>query len=302
MLTDGTIRRAPKVLLHDHLDGGLRPTTIVDLAAEFGYDGLPDDRSDRPRGLDPAGRRPQVARAVPRDVRPHGRGPPGARRDHPRGRRVRRGPRRRRRRLRRGALRARAVDRARPDARRGRRRRTSRVSGSGMERAAAAGRPIVMKMLVTAMRQAARSVEVAECAVRSAGRGRRRLRHRRPGDGLSARPATSTRSTSSATRTSTSRSTPARVSGCPRSGRRSSSCGAERLGHGVRIVDDITPEPDGSVRLGRLAAFVRDRRVPLEMCPTSNVHTGAVATPRRPPDRPVAPPPLPGDRRTPTTG
>ena len=34
--------------------------------------------------------------------------------------------------------------------------------------------------------------------------------------------------------------------------------------------------PDGSVELGRLAAFVRDRRVPLEMCPTSNVHTGAV--------------------------
>src|SRR6187549_1429012 len=43
-------------------------------------------------------------------------------------------------------------------------------------------------------------------------------------------------------------------------------CGAERLGHGVRIVDDITVRDDGSVELGRLAAFVRDRRVPLEMC------------------------------------
>ena len=52
-------------------------------------------------------------------------------------------------------------------------------------------------------------------------------------------------------------------------------CGAERLGHGVRIVDDINVRDDGSVELGRLAAFVRDRRVPLEMCPTSNVHTGA---------------------------
>ena len=52
-------------------------------------------------------------------------------------------------------------------------------------------------------------------------------------------------------------------------------CGAERLGHGVRIVDDITVRDDGSVELGRLAAFVRDRRVPLEMCPTSNVHTAA---------------------------
>src|SRR6185312_7476313 len=52
-------------------------------------------------------------------------------------------------------------------------------------------------------------------------------------------------------------------------------CGAERLGHGVRIVDDIAVHDDGSVALGRLAAYVRDRRVPLEMCPTSNVHTGA---------------------------
>jgi adenosine deaminase len=53
-------------------------------------------------------------------------------------------------------------------------------------------------------------------------------------------------------------------------------CGAERLGHGVRIADDITVQPDGHVRLGRLAAYIRDTRVPLEMCPTSNVHTGAV--------------------------
>ena len=53
-------------------------------------------------------------------------------------------------------------------------------------------------------------------------------------------------------------------------------CGAERLGHGVRIVDDIEAS-DGAEELGRLAAFVRDRRMPLEMCPTSNVHTGAAA-------------------------
>ena len=36
--------------------------------------------------------------------------------------------------------------------------------------------------------------------------------------------------------------------------------------------------PDGTYSLGRLAAFVRDRRVPLEMCPTSNVHSGAAAS------------------------
>jgi adenosine deaminase len=54
-------------------------------------------------------------------------------------------------------------------------------------------------------------------------------------------------------------------------------CGAERLGHGVRIVDDITTNADSEAHLGRLASFVRDRRIPLELCPTSNVHTGAAA-------------------------
>ncbi len=51
-------------------------------------------------------------------------------------------------------------------------------------------------------------------------------------------------------------------------------CGAERLGHGIRIVDDI--DRSGSEPgLGDLAAYVRDRRIPLEICPTSNVHSGA---------------------------
>lgn len=40
--TSEQILRAPKVLLHDHLDGGLRPTTIVELARENGYEGLPE--------------------------------------------------------------------------------------------------------------------------------------------------------------------------------------------------------------------------------------------------------------------
>ena len=55
-------------------------------------------------------------------------------------------------------------------------------------------------------------------------------------------------------------------------------CGAERLGHGVRIVDDIKVDDDGSIHLGRLASFVRDRRIPLEMCPSSNVQTGAASS------------------------
>jgi len=53
-------------------------------------------------------------------------------------------------------------------------------------------------------------------------------------------------------------------------------CGADRLGHGVRIVDDISGGRDGNpVKLGRLANYVRDKRIPLEMCPSSNVQTGA---------------------------
>jgi adenosine deaminase len=55
-------------------------------------------------------------------------------------------------------------------------------------------------------------------------------------------------------------------------------CGADRLGHGVRIIDDITVDDDGQAHLGRLAAYVRDKRIPLELAPASNVQTGAAAS------------------------
>lgn len=55
-------------------------------------------------------------------------------------------------------------------------------------------------------------------------------------------------------------------------------CGTERLGHGVRIIDDVTVNSDDSIMLGDLAAYVRDRRIPLELCPKSNVDTGAAAS------------------------
>lgn len=51
-------------------------------------------------------------------------------------------------------------------------------------------------------------------------------------------------------------------------------CGAKRIGYGVRLVDDLA-EPGGRVHLGRLAAHVRDAGIPLELCPSSNVQTGA---------------------------
>ncbi|CAL9600617.1 Adenosine deaminase [Streptomyces sp. enrichment culture] len=53
-------------------------------------------------------------------------------------------------------------------------------------------------------------------------------------------------------------------------------CGAQRIGHGVRITDDIPDLEAG--KLGRLASWVRDRRIALEMCPTSNLQTGAATS------------------------
>lgn len=46
----------------------------------------------------------------------------------------------------------------------------------------------------------------------------------------------------------------------------------------MRIIDDIEVADDGSVTLGRLASYVRDKRVPLELCPSSNLQTGAAAS------------------------
>src|SRR5690349_3277867 len=46
MPTLAEIRAAPKVLLHDHLDGGLRPGTILELAGETGYADLPGDNAE----------------------------------------------------------------------------------------------------------------------------------------------------------------------------------------------------------------------------------------------------------------
>jgi adenosine deaminase len=51
-------------------------------------------------------------------------------------------------------------------------------------------------------------------------------------------------------------------------------CGAQRIGHGVRIVEDIELRGGEAVRIGPLAASVRDQRIPLEVCITSNLHTG----------------------------
>ncbi|HEX2982172.1 MAG TPA: adenosine deaminase [Ignavibacteriales bacterium] len=54
-------------------------------------------------------------------------------------------------------------------------------------------------------------------------------------------------------------------------------CGAHRIGHATRLKEDITYDQDGNVlKLGELAQYILDKRIPLEICLSSNVHTGAI--------------------------
>lgn len=55
-------------------------------------------------------------------------------------------------------------------------------------------------------------------------------------------------------------------------------CGAHRLGHGTRLLDDVKQDAEGNFQLGRLAKYVLNHRIPLEMCLSSNLHTGACAS------------------------
>ncbi len=273
MLTPETIHDAPKALLHDHLDGGLRPATIVDLAAEFGYDGLPTtdvealsawfrrgaDRKSLELYLETFAHTTGVMQERDAIIRVAAECAEDLAADGVAYAEVRYAPELS---TERGLTLDEVVE--------------ANLEGFrvGSARAAEAGRPIVMKMLVTAMRQAARSVEVAECAVRWRDAGVVGFDIAGPEAGY--RPTGHLDAFEYVRRENFHITIHAGESfGLPSIWEALQWCGAERLGHGVRIVDDITIRDDGSVALGRLAAFVRDRRVPLEMCPTSNVHTGA---------------------------
>jgi adenosine deaminase len=271
-----TIRQAPKALLHDHLDGGLRSATIVDLAREFGYDGLPTtdpdelaawirrgaDRKSLELYLETFAHTVGVMQERDAIVRVAAECAEDLAADGVVYAEVRYAPELS---TERGLTLDEVVE--------------ANLEGFrlGMERAAAAGQPIAMKMLVTAMRQAARSVEVAECAVRWRDAGVVGFDIAGPEEGY--RPTRHLDAFEYVQRENFHITIHAGESfGLPSIWEALQWCGAERLGHGVRIVDDITVRDDGSVELGRLAAFVRDRRIPLEMCPTSNVHTGAAAS------------------------
>lgn len=273
-LTLDLIRQAPKALLHDHLDGGLRPATVLELAQEVGYDELPADNADElatffrtaahsgslVRYLEPFAHTVGVMQtpdalyrvayecvedlAEDNVVYAEIRFAPELHID--------------------GGLSLDAVVDAVLDG-----------FAAGEKAAAAAGRPIVVRCLVTAMRHAARSREIAELAVRFRDRGvvgfdiagaEAGYPPSRHLDAFEYMRGNNARFTIHA----------GEAFGLPSIHEAIAFCGADRLGHGVRIVDDITVTGDGAFELGRLAALLRDKRIPLELCPSSNVQTGAV--------------------------
>ncbi len=276
MLPLDAVRRAPKVLLHDHLDGGLRPATVVDLASEFGYPGLPTtdagelgrwftrgaDRKSLELYLETFAHTVGVMQERDAIIRVAAECAEDLAADGIVYAEVRYAPELS---TERGLTLDEVVE--------------ANLEGFriGMDRAAAAGRPIVMKVLVTAMRQAARSVEVAACAVRWRDAGVVGFDIAGPEAGY--RPTRHLDAFDLVRHENFHITIHAGESfGLPSIWEAVQFCGAERLGHGVRIVDDIHVRDDGAVEMGRLAAYVRDRRIPLEMCPTSNVHTGAAAS------------------------
>lgn len=265
------IRRAPKVLLHDHLDGGLRPETVVDLARESGYDRLPTTDADRLRlWFQEAADSGSLERYL--ETFAHTVGVVQTRES-----------------LVRVAAEC-AEDLAADGVVYAEVRYAPELHTSGglsldevveavLEgfRTGSAGRGIRVGVLLTAMRHQARSMEIAELAVRyrdagvvgfdiaGAEAGYPPTRHLDAFEYLQRENSHFTIHAGEGF-------------GLPSIWQAIQWCGADRLGHGVRIIDDITVSQDGTAKLGRLAAYVRDKRIPLEMCLTSNLQTGAAAS------------------------
>ena len=259
---------APKVLLHDHLDGGLRAATIVELADETGYLDLPATDPDElstwmTRGasrkdlvlyletfahtvgvMQTRDALTRVARECAEDLAADGI--------------------------------VYAEVRFAPELHLARGLQLDEVVEAvqeGFRQGSADGR-IVVRTLLTGMRTAAHSLEIAQLAVRWRDRGVCGFDIAGAEAGY---PPTRHLDAFEHVRRENFHLTihAGEAFGLPSIWEALQLCGAERLGHGVRIVDDITVDPDGRVTLGPIASMVRDRRVPLELCPTSNVHSGA---------------------------
>ena len=279
-LTLEKIGHAPKALLHDHLDGGLRPATVIDIAGQIGYDGLPSTDAGElanwfrtqahsgslVRYLEPFAHTVAVMQTPEALHRVACECVEDLAADNVVYAEIRFAPELH---LNNGMTLDEVVDAV--------------LAGfvDGERAAAAGGRSIVVRCLVTAMRHAARSRDIAELAVRfrdkgvvgfdiaGAEAGYPPARHL---DAFEFMRSNNARFTIHA----------GEAFGLPSIHEALAFCGADRLGHGVRIVDDIVelPEEHGgaTAHLGRLAQLVRDKRIPLEMCPSSNVQTGAVAS------------------------
>ena len=271
MLTLDQIRAVPKVLLHDHLDGGLRPQTVLELAHEIGYRDLPGDNvPELTRRLTEGAHRGHLE--IYLDAFRHTVAvmqTPDA--------------------LRRVAAEC-AADlaadgvvyaevRFAPELHTERGLSLDQVVEAVLEgfRQGSEGRGITVYALLTAMRTAARSLEIAELAVRHRDEGV--VGFDIAGAEAGWPPSRHLDAFQYVARENFHITIHAGEGfGLPSIWEALQWCGAERLGHGVRIVDDIRVGADGVITLGRLASYVRDRRIPLEMCPTSNVQTGAAAS------------------------
>ena len=271
--TSEQIRQAPKVLLHDHLDGGLRPETVRDLARRAGYDGLPAeepgelrrwfvaaaDSGSLERYLETFAHTVAVMQTREALTRVAAECAADLADD--------------------GVVYAEV--RFAPELHTQDGLSLEQVVEAVLEGVAAGsrdaeGRPqIRVGLLLTAIRQAARSMEIAELAVRYRDAGVAGFDIAGPEAG---NPPTRHLDAFEYLQRENAHFT---IHAGEAFGLRSiwqaiQWCGADRLGHGVRIIDDIADGvDDGAPKLGRLAAYVRDKRIPLEMCPTSNVQTGA---------------------------
>jgi adenosine deaminase len=272
-LTLDSIRRAPKVLLHDHLDGGLRPQTVIELADASGYRDLPTtdvaelgtwfrnaaDSGSLERYLETFAHTCGVMQDEAALVRVAAEAVEDLASDGVVYAEVRYAPELFQER---GLTLEQIVEAVQDGFRLGERR------------AAEAGHRIRIGTLLCAMRQNARSLEIAELAVRYRDVGVVGFDIAGPEAGF---PPTRNLDAFEYLRQQNAHFTihAGEAFGLPSIWEAIQHCGAERLGHGVRIVDDIKIAGDGTVSLGRLASYVRDRRIPLEMCPSSNLQTGA---------------------------
>ena len=273
LATPAALRRVPKVLLHDHLDGGLRPATLIELADAVGYRALPSaDPEELGRWFRDAADSGSLVRyletfahtcAVLQDeqslVRVAEEAVLDLADDGVVYAEVRYAPELC---VERGLTLDAVVEAVQEGFR------------SGMAKAAAAGHRIRVGTLLCAMRQNARSMEIAELAVRYRDAGVVGFDIAGPEAGY---PPTRNLDAFEYLRQQNAHFTihAGEAFGLPSIWEAIQHCGAERLGHGVRIADDIKVHDDGSVELGRLASYVKDRRIPLEMCPSSNLQTGA---------------------------